>query len=179
MNYTTSKIHLDIKQGKSTPQKGFIAGYASIFGHLDEQGDRVMKGAFKNSLTSIQKKSHWPKMLWQHNPKEPIGQWSRIIEDEKGLYVEGTLLLDVQKGQEAYAFLKEGIIDGLSIGYRVVEAHQSPHSNERLLTQVDLREVSLVTFAANEKATITEVKTNESLPQRIYTLAQKIKNFPY
>lgn len=174
MKHTLSKLILDINESKSETSKGLISGYASVFGVLDEQGDRVIHGAFKNSLSQLKEKNRWPKMLWQHNPQEPIGQWTKIIEDEKGLYVEGSLLLDIQRGREAYALLKENVIDGLSIGYRVLEAHKSEVSNERLLTQVDLLEVSLVTFAANEKAIITNVKASQTLTHRLDRLACKM-----
>lgn len=171
----TKLIHHEIK---SNDQEGFISGYASVFGHLDDQGDRVIQGAFTASLKNIQENDKWPKMLWQHDPKEPIGQWTKILQDEQGLYVEGKLLMDVQKGREAYALIKAGVIDGLSIGYRVIEAHKSQFAGERLLSQLDLIEVSLVTFAANKKAKIQDIKEHLNLyssqTHRVNQLINKI-----
>lgn len=178
INYISLQTKLDIQEVKNTRQQGFISGYASVFGHLDDQGDRVIQGAFSASLKNIQKNNKWPKMLWQHDPKEPIGQWTKIQQDDQGLYVEGKLLLELQKGREAYALLKEGVIDGLSIGYRVIEAHKSQFAEERLLSQLDLLEVSLVTFAANSKAKVLEIKDTSPTPsyftQRINQLTDKI-----
>ncbi len=136
--------------------KGLLAGYASVFSLVDEQNDSVVPGAFSDCLQQLEHKGSLPKMLWQHNPEEPIGIWHFIEEDHKGLYVEGQLILDTQRGRDAYALIKSGAIDGLSIGYRVVEAYKD--SNVRHITKVNLLEVSIVTFAANHAAKITKVK---------------------
>ena len=141
---------------KSLQEEGRFCGYASVFNTVDTQGDRVLKGAFQKSL---QKKSP-PKMLWQHDTKEPIGLWHTLKEDSNGLYVEGQLLLDLQKGREAYSLLKKGILDGLSIGCTIKNAEFSDHDGARELSEVDLLEISLVTFAANTDAKILEVKEN-------------------
>lgn len=142
----------------STDPQGCFSGYASVFNAVDNQNDMVLPGAFKDSLFSWEKKSQWPKMLWQHDQKEPIGRWLFMEEDSRGLYVEGQLLLDVQKAREAYALMKVGALDGLSIGYRVVKSKRDGKSTVRYIQQVDLLEVSVVTFAANQAAKITKVK---------------------
>lgn len=174
MKYTACPMNLTLHEIKSEKQEGLISGYASIFGVLDEQGDRVMNGAFQKSLSQWRSKGRLPKMLWQHDPKHPIGQWTKIEEDEKGLYVEGKLLLDLQKGREAYALLKEGIIEGLSIGYRVQEALKSSQNHERLLSQLDLHEVSLVTFAANPNAHVMHVKGNHHYEDSLINRLQRL-----
>lgn len=118
-----------------------ISGYASLFGRKDQGGDRVAKGAYAASLgrnASI-------KMLWQHDPAQPIGVWEEVREDEKGLWVKGRILTDVEKGREAAALIAAGAIDGLSIGYRTVKA-QKDDKGGRLLSELELWEVSLVTF---------------------------------
>ncbi len=148
---------------KSIEKEGIFKGYASVFQELDDQGDRVLPGAFKESLTGWKQKGTAPKMLWQHNQAEPIGWWKAVQEDQKGLYVEGQLLLSLAKGKEAYEMLKNRMVDGLSIGCRVVEAEQGLKSGERLLKSLDLFEISLVTFAANAKARILTVKSCNSL----------------
>jgi len=122
-----------------------IEGYASLFGAPDQGGDIVQIGAYKASLARLAKKGGTVKMLWQHDPAQPIGIWDEIREDGKGLYVKGRLLEDVEKGREAAALLAAGAIDGLSIGYRTKQATKD-NRGQRLLTELELWEVSLVTF---------------------------------
>jgi HK97 family phage major capsid protein len=100
-----------------------------------------------------------PKLLWQHDQTRPIGIWHDIYEDDYGLFVKGQLLLDLQQAKEAYALLKAGVIDGLSIGFRPVKTRKSAPNQDRYIDEVDLQEISLVTFAANKKAKVTAVKT--------------------
>lgn len=122
-----------------------IAGYASLFGKCDQGGDVVGKGAYGKSLTALGAANRSVKMLWQHDPAQPIGVWDEVREDEKGLYVKGRILTDVEKGREAAALIAAGAIDGLSIGYRTVRA-QKDGKGQRLLSELELWEVSLVTF---------------------------------
>lgn len=119
-----------------------IEGYASVFGVPDRGGDVVAKGAYKASLAA---RACAVKLLWQHDPSQPIGVWDEIAEDERGLRVKGRLLTDLRQGAEAHALLRAGAIDGLSIGYRTKKA-TSDGKGHRHLTQVELWEVSLVTF---------------------------------
>ena len=140
---------------KSMQEDGVFAGYASVFGIVDSQNDVVMKGAFARS---IRKRVGEVKLLWQHQVEEPIGVFTLIREDSHGLYVEGRLLLDLQRGKEAYSLLKNGAINGLSIGYSVVAADYNGENNIRLITDLNLWEISLVTFPANEAAVVLRVK---------------------
>ncbi len=131
---------------KETTENGVkIEGYASLFGHRDTGGDMVMKGAYAKSLAALKAKGRSVKMLWQHDPAQPIGIWDEVREDARGLYVKGRLLTDLQKGREAVALIEAGAIDGLSIGYRTVKA-QKDTKGTRLLSELELWEVSLVTF---------------------------------
>ena len=118
-----------------------ISGYASLFGKSDQGGDTVEKGAYGASLT----KGRSVKMLWQHDPAQPIGVWDEVREDAKGLWVKGRLLTDVAKGREAASLIAAKAIDGLSIGYRTVKARKDDKGG-RLLSELELWEVSLVTF---------------------------------
>ncbi|QXT38891.1 HK97 family phage prohead protease [Gymnodinialimonas ceratoperidinii] len=118
-----------------------IAGYASLFGARDQGGDLVEKGAYAKSLGAGRK----VKMLWQHDPSEPIGIWDEIREDDRGLFVRGRLLKSVARAREAAALTRAGAIDGLSIGYRTVKSHKD-EKGARCLSEVELWEVSLVTF---------------------------------
>ncbi len=146
---------------KSLSSDGTFKGYASVFNKQDAHGDVVCHGAFLKTLVHWRLKGTFPKMLWQHNHDQVIGVWTYMIEDEKGLYVEGKLLLDVAKAREAYALLKEKAIDRMSIGYVVKRKGRAFADNKDItyLQEVDLIEVSLVTFAANEEARVLSVKS--------------------
>jgi len=122
-----------------------IQGYASIFGSCDQGGDIVEKGAYGRSLEALKASGGRVKMLWQHDPAQPIGIWDTIREDDVGLFVEGRLLKSVARAQEAAALIEAGAIDGLSIGYRTVRSSKDDRG-VRHLSDVELWEVSLVTF---------------------------------
>jgi len=122
-----------------------IEGYASYFDQPDQGGDVVGKGAYGASLAALNADGRRVKMLWQHDPAQPIGVWEEVREDARGLYVKGRLLDSTQRGAEAIALIAAGAIDGLSIGYRTVKAQKSDRG-ARLLQEVELWEVSLVTF---------------------------------
>lgn len=141
---------------KEITEAGIFSGYASVFGNVDAYGDMVMPGAFTKSLA--EKK---PALLWQHNSREPIGVWQNFKENEKGLFATGQLLVDgVARAKEAYALLKAGALNGLSIGYRLRNYEWEKINDEEVckLTEIDLWEVSLVTFPANDEARISDVK---------------------
>lgn len=148
-------------QIKSISEEGTFSGYASVYDEIDNQNDRVAEGAFKQALEKAEGKGKFPKMLWQHDPTQPIGRWVDIKEDQKGLQVTGQIFLDIQKGFEAYRLMKEGVIDGLSIGFRIKQAGRE--KTHRVIKDLDLLEISLVTFPANAKATIHEVKEDNDL----------------
>jgi len=122
-----------------------ISGYASIFGRKDHGGDIVGKGAYSTSLGKMQAAGGKVKMLWQHDPTQPIGVWDEVREDSTGLWVKGRILTDVARGREAAALVEAGAIDGLSIGYRTVRSKKDDKGG-RLLSELELWEVSLVTF---------------------------------
>lgn len=124
---------------------GVIEGYASVFGKRDQGGDVVMAGAYGTSLKSLARAGRRVKMLWQHDPSQPIGVWDEVREDGTGLYVKGRILTQVERGREAAALLAAGAIDGLSIGYRTRRAERDG-KGQRLLAELELWEVSLVTF---------------------------------
>tara|TARA_R100001129_G_scaffold179735_1_gene156875 strand:+ start:738 stop:2000 length:1263 start_codon:yes stop_codon:yes gene_type:complete len=141
--------------------KGIFTGYGSIFGNEDQGNDIVKKGAFTKSLT--QRPPSKVKMLFQHKTDEPIGVFTDIYEDNKGLFVKGQLAMGTQKGREAYELLKMGALDGMSIGFKADPDKQGYNENKRgvrTLKEVDLMEISLVTFPMNESALIQTVKGN-------------------
>src|SRR5690606_32551079 len=122
-----------------------IEGYASLFGIADQGGDVIAAGAYAGSLARIAARGDRVRMLWQHDPAHPIGVWEEIREDSRGLWVRGRLLPEVALAREAAALVAAGAIDGLSIGYRTLRAERDGQGR-RVLTEVDLWEVSLVTF---------------------------------
>ena len=136
-----------------------IEGYASLFGATDQGGDAVQPGAYGASLAALAKAGGSVKMLWQHDPARPIGVWDEVREDARGLYVKGRLLTEVQAGREALALLKAGAIDGLSIGYRTRRAEKAAAG--RLLHEVELWEVSLVTFPMLPQARVQASASDE------------------
>lgn len=152
MNRIEQKSGLALKFAGATVQvevkgdDGVIEGYASKFGEIDRGNDMVMPGAYRSSLAT--KHAGAVKMLWQHDPSQPIGVWENIQEDETGLRVKGRLLTDVQKGREALVLLKAGVLDGLSIGYRTEDYGYVTEGGRtiRQLKKLDLWEISLVTF---------------------------------
>jgi uncharacterized protein len=136
--------------------EGFITGYASLFNSLDEAGDMVEKGAFnaciaKKGIADV-------RMLWQHDPAQPIGKWLHIYEDEVGLKVTGQICLDIQKGRDVRALLLAGALDGLSIGFKAIKSRKARNQPHRILTEIDLWEISLVTFPALKGARVSSVK---------------------
>lgn len=130
---------------------GHFEGYASTFNHVDRGNDLVLPGAFERSLRERGAQSI--KLLWQHDPREPIGVIEDIFEDHHGLYVRGRLLLDIGRAGEARKLMQAGAVDGLSIGFHTLKSNKRA-DGVRLLRDVDLWEISLVTFPMNPRARI-------------------------
>lgn len=143
---------------KSISEDGTFTGYGSVFGVKDSYDEIVEPGAFVESL-SVRK----PALLWQHRSGEPIGVYSEIREDNIGLYMVGKLALKTQRGAEAYELMKMGAVSGLSIGFQTREDSYDKVTGIRTLKKVDLWEVSLVTFPANDSARVQRVKTFEEM----------------
>ncbi|MEP4195974.1 MAG: HK97 family phage prohead protease [Aliishimia sp.] len=137
-------------------KNGTVDGYGAVFGNVDQGYDLIEPGAFADSLKGNRK----VKMLWHHDPRSPIGVWDEVKEDEKGLWVKGRILGEVEKGREATALVKAGAVDGLSIGYRTLEYREAKVDDHwvRVIEKAELWEVSLVTFPMNAEATIDAVK---------------------
>ncbi|NEX44752.1 HK97 family phage prohead protease [Pseudotabrizicola algicola] len=145
--------YLRPEQGLTVTDGRVVEGYASLFGVKDQGGDVVQAGAYRASLSRLMAKGGKVKMLWQHDPAEPIGVWDEVREDALGLWVKGRILTEVSRGREAAALLAAGAIDGLSIGYRTVKAERDG-KGQRLLSELELWEVSLVTFPMLSEARV-------------------------
>jgi hypothetical protein len=143
---------------KAAGDDGTIEGYGSVFGVMDSYADIVAPGAFKASLAAHKAAGTMPAMLWQHRSDEPIGVWTSMLEDERGLMIRGRLALDTVRGKEAQALVKMGALNGLSIGFYTKKAMYDVDADIRTLTEIDLWETSLVTFPANGAARVTNIK---------------------
>lgn len=151
--YERKFIGLDLKR---VNDQGAFEGYASLFGKEDLGRDVIVRGAFKRSLEK--RGAAGIKMLFQHDPNQPIGVWESIKEDMHGLYVKGRLMPDVARAREVLSLMRAGALDGLSIGFRTVEGRRDPRSGIRRLAKVDLWEVSIVTFPMLPEARVTNIK---------------------
>ena len=141
---------------------GTFAGYASLFDVPDLGGDIVAKGAFRRSL-----KRRGPlgvKLLFQHDPSQPIGVWLSIVEDHRGLFVKGRLMPEIARAREVLALMRAQALDGLSIGFRTVKGSRDPTTGLRRLQEIDLWEVSVVTFPMQPEARISVVKSSSPPP---------------
>lgn len=143
---------------------GAVEGYASLFGEVDQARDMVMPGAFRRTLESrgVRKIP----MLFQHDPAEPIGVWLSIEEDHRGLFARGRLIPEVKRARELLSLVEAGAVDGLSIGYRTVRGRVDPTTRVRKLFQVDLWEISIVTFPLLAGARVRAVKNSRLPPGR-------------
>lgn len=148
---------------KADAATGSIEGYGAVFGNVDTYGDIIMPGAF----ASVGNNGRKVKMLWQHDPSQPIGVWDEVREDVKGLWVKGRILSGVEKGREAIALMEAGAIDGLSIGYRTKDSEWK--DGNRYLKEVELWETSIVTFPANELAgaSLKSIETERDLERAL------------
>lgn len=145
---------------KSVGDDGLFSGYGSVFGVLDSYREIVEPGAFAESLAEIKAKGRPVPVLWQHRSGQPIGVYDKLVEDGKGLYAEGRLLVqDVALAKEALALMKAGAVTGLSIGYYVREDSWDEKERIRKLKRLDLVEISLVTFPANDEARVDAIKS--------------------
>ena len=157
----THRVPLEAKLLPMQPARiaaaGTFEGYASLFGIPALGKDVVEPGAFRESLA--RRGLAGVRLLWQHDPAEPLGRWLSLAEDSRGLFVRGRLSLAVARAREIHALMRDGAIDGLSIGFRPEKARTEPRSGLRRLERVDLWEVSIVTFPMLPQARISAVKS--------------------
>ena len=142
-------------------EDGTFAGYASLFGKADLGRDMVMPGAFAASLRT--RGAAGVKMLYQHDPNQPIGVWEEIREDGRGLFVKGRLTAGVARAREVLSLMRAGALDGLSIGYRTVRGRTDRKTGIRQLIEIDLWEISVVTFPMLPEARVEAVKGHTAL----------------
>lgn len=152
---------------------GTVEGYASLFGEIDQARDMMMPGAFTQTLKTRGLRKI--PMLFQHDPAEPVGVWLELREDFRGLWARGKLIPDVMRARELLSLVEAGAVDGLSIGYRTVRGRIEWQTRVRKLYQVDLWEISIVTFPLLAGARVRAVKqaTTQSLRSRVRIQAER------
>lgn len=172
-----TEILVEEKQDGAATEEMRFKGYGAVFGNVDSYGDVIEQGAFEKTLKAAQKSGDFPSMLLQHGgwgmtaqDMMPVGVWDSLQEDSKGLASEG-ILAPIQRGIEAYTLLKmkpRPAITGLSIGYipKKFTVGTKPEEPRRKLHEVDLLEISLVTWPANGKARISSVKSGGDFTER-------------
>jgi HK97 family phage prohead protease len=160
IDLSTKDFSLSIK---ALSDDGSFEGYGSIFGNVDAYGERVMPGAFIKSLQKHQREGTKVAMLWSHQSDQPIGVWSDLAEDAKGLWGKGHLLTEVQRAKEIHVLMKAKAVSGLSIGYR--EVTTTKDGDVLNLDELDLREISPVVFPANRRARVNTVKSEQMLAE--------------
>jgi HK97 family phage prohead protease len=142
-------------------EDGTFDGYGSVFGNVDSYGEIVAPGAFKKSLAAIKASGDPVPALWQHRSGEPIGGYTDLTEDDRGLKVEGFLVLEDPVAKRAHLYMQKRIVKGLSIGYYVRDSSYDEKTGIRTLKELDLVEISIVTFPANAEAQVESVKSTE------------------
>lgn len=162
---------LEVRRTSTASDSAVVAGYGAVFNNIDSYGDTIIRGAFEASLADWRARGQFPKMLLQHgglpggaDDEIPIGQWTAMHEDAKGLYVKGSLFaLDTDRGRYIYEGLKAGVLDGLSIGFiaRDFSYGNRPDEPKRTLKKIDLFEVSIVTWPANSAARVSSFAPSE------------------
>lgn len=150
-------LHAVPLEFKADDETGVFEGYASIFNTEDLGGDTVLPGAFAAHLATTNLKQ--VKMLYQHRPDKVIGHYTDVREDTRGLYVKGQLALDVECAREVHALMKVGALDSMSIGYKTIRSERDEDKWTRKLIEVELWEVSIVTFPMLPGATVNSVKS--------------------
>ncbi|MGY3359756.1 HK97 family phage prohead protease [Bradyrhizobium sp. GM0.4] len=165
------RARVDLEVKFASDKSGVFSGYGAIFGNVDSYGDVIEKGAFKDTLRAWEDKGKFPPMLLQHgggmfggNADDllPVGKYTSMEENSKGLKFEGELFaLSTERGQYIYEGLKAGALDGMSIGYKTIKFRNGAKAGEprRYLEKLDLMELSIVTFPANDKARVGSVKS--------------------
>lgn len=157
MKIETKAFPLELKE---VAKSGEFSGYLSVFNNMDSYRDIVMPGAFAETLAEWNSKGRLPPILWQHRSGEPLGPFTKMQEDTRGLYVEGRLLIaELQRAREAHALMEHKVVSGMSIGFETIGEEVDKTNRARKLTKVKLWEGSIVTFPANEAAQVEAVKS--------------------
>ncbi len=146
---------MQIKEAKAD---GSFTGYAAVFGNVDLGQDVILPGAFKTAKTTADGKI---RIALDHNLGRLVGK-AKFAQDEHGLRVEGQLTLGVSYARDAYELMKDGVLDGLSVGFNIARGGSTWEDRDdsyvRLISDAELWEFSLVAFGMNPEALVDSVK---------------------
>ncbi len=145
-------------KASAVDSSGFFAGHAATFNTPDMSGDIILPTAFHATLAQAKASGRLPALLWAHDSHAPLGRLTTLREDRLGLYAEAQLTLEAQAAKEVYALMKDGAVSGLSIGYTLPDGGAEYRGSNRLLKQIDLLEVSLVSIPMHPDSRVTAVK---------------------
>jgi len=160
---------------KALSDTGDFEGYASTWTE-DLVGDRIQRGAFKRTLQHWQDKGRPIPVMWQHDPTQPIGVTTSATEDDRGLHVQGRLLMGISKAREAYEAANANVLGGLSIGFSIPKDGATfEDDGTRLIREARLFEYSLVTWPANEAAVLTGLKAVDPVQDAILAELRSIR----
>lgn len=166
MQHKTLDSHFEIK---SVSEKGAFSGYGSVFGNVDLHRDIILPGAFSKSLERHKQKGTMPSMLWQHKMADVVGIYTEMAEDDHGLKLSGELFVNenVPEADKAYTLMRRGAVKGLSIGFNIPKGGEEYDKDNDIwkIKEVDLVEVSIVTYPANQEAQIATVKSALESPR--------------
>lgn len=165
--------HLHAPAALASLNRNEFEGYASLFGVADNAGDVVAPGAFARSLA--RRGVDRIRMLYQHFAHEPIGVWEEIRENARGLYVRGRLTTGIERGRDVLALLQDGALNGLSIGFKTQRARRDPATGARVLLEVELWEVSVVTFPLLEGSHVTAIGSAPGIANEIRRAADALR----
>ncbi|WP_426192566.1 HK97 family phage prohead protease [Massilia sp. DWR3-1-1] len=174
----TLQISLPLLELRSESQ-GLISGYGAVFGGVDSYGDTIIKGAFRETLAQHKANGSAPVMLWAHKPESPVGRWTEMFEDARGLKLTGQINMRTSAGTDAFEHLRAGDINGLSIGYRVPQGGSEFREGVNFLKRIDLAEVSIVSVPADSAARISSVKAQAIKPATVRALEEALKEMGY
>lgn len=157
-------IPVSLKSDTDSEER-FFSGYGNTFNFVDSVGDNTQPGAFSKSLSKHKSEGTMPAMVMHHDLTRPVGAYTRIEEDTKGLVIEGKLTKGVKDADEAYLLMKDGALNSFSIGYIPVKEEYDRKTGTNLLLEADLWEISLVTIPANKQSTLTAIKSADGKPE--------------
>lgn len=153
--------HLDLSfRFEPAADAAEFSGYAVVWGERNAHNEIVERGAFAKTLAAHQAAGTRPVMFWSHNREDIIGVWEEVREDEKGLFVRGKLITEINRGKEVHELMKAGAVNGLSIGFRVPKGGEQRRAGTRYLREIDLAEISVVGLPSAGRARITSVRSN-------------------
>ncbi|MCU8498491.1 HK97 family phage prohead protease [Vibrio vulnificus] len=160
-------LDLQIKSLDANEEQGIFEAYANTKWVVDNARDCTVDNAYSRSILKAKETGKMPKMLYQHDHNKVIGVWLDMEEDEHGLRVKGQLALNTTLGKEVYELLKIGALDALSIGYIIKEERFDIEARVNYLIDLDIKEISVVTFPCNEESTVSSVKSEEVEPEEL------------